>query len=277
MNIAESNMSLLQVKGENAKLFLQGQLTCDVNQINENNASWSGYCDQKGRLFSVFLIFYFQGDYFLWLPKDTATATQQELSKYARLSKVILENVSADFFCYLTQEINSHQQEKLIKQTIVDQDVKINLLNNITIIFAKKSLVLMNQIDQKKFSEELINYGIAKITEETMGLFTPHELNLPNINAVSFTKGCYRGQEIIARMEHLGKLKYVLAKGIMDFSPDLKPGDKIMDAENNKRGTLVNFIDINSSVMVLMVLHQENVSDLLLIHQKKVENIEVFL
>ena len=85
-----------------------------------------------------------------------------------------------------------------------------------------------------------IEAGIPHITAATSEKFTPHMLNLPELNAVSFTKGCFIGQEVVARTEHLGIVKRKLYQATIDSEQIPSPGDKLMDEKENEVGIVVN-------------------------------------
>ena len=146
----------LQVSGKDAFAFLQGQLTCDMNDITEIN-HLGALCNNKGRVIASFEI-QKSGDFFLLhLPATMINIILKTLNKYARFSDVEFK------------------------------EINLNL----------SPLDLLASIRQKS----------AVILPETSELYTPHELNYHLLNTISFNKGCYIGQEIIARMQYLGKLK----------------------------------------------------------------------
>jgi folate-binding protein YgfZ len=149
-------LATLQISGKDAFTFLQGQLTCDMNNITEVNHP-GALCNNKGRIIASFEIQKSGDDFLLHLPANMIAIILKTLNKYARFSEVEFK------------------------------EINLNL----------SPLDLLASIRQK----------IAVILPETSELYTPHELNYHELNYINFNKGCYIGQEIIARMQYLGKLK----------------------------------------------------------------------
>lgn len=177
----------INVMGQDAAKFLQGQLTCDVYALQDGQSTLGAYCNIKGKVESMFYLSKIADSYRLEMPTELIAAIITELKKYAVFSKVKIDTIS------------------IIATTTNDKEE----------ILAK----------------------IPAIYPATVGMFFPHDLNLPGLGAVSFTKGCYRGQEIVARMQHRGKLK----RGLYIFTTavtEINPGDAII-AGTKPAGTVV--------------------------------------
>ena len=105
---------------------------------------------------------------------------------------------------------------------------------------------------------ELIRAGIATIDESNSEQFTPHMLNLDKLGAISFTKGCYTGQEVVARTEHLGKSKRRLMRYRAD-ADGIVPGDKLSDGEREV-GTVVNVVGRDLLAVTPVDLHEQTLT-----------------
>lgn len=257
--------TLIRIKNTNAKTFLQGQLTCDVNKINELRASLGGYCELKGRLIASFRLFILQQDYYLALPADIANNCTKELQKYGMFSKVVIERGSDMNLLPIIvgdSEFNQALQEilSLAELPVTPNDViqaasfciirchgeqaryliagATNDISSITTKLTQAKLIASD--NQWQLAE--INAGIPTITADTIAQFTPHEVNLPRLDAVSFNKGCYRGQEIVARMHYRGKLKQHMYRASLngDQTLALHPGAALHTAEEKNTGYVVN-------------------------------------
>lgn len=182
---------LIKVSGLAAEKFLQGQLTCDVNVAKETFGCLGAHCNVKGRILFTFRLMYFEEIYWLSLPKSQVEMAMQSLKKYAVFSKVIIEEA--------------------YDQATIEQ---------IKNYFPAQETEQVNKLS-------LIQNGIAEIYPETCGQFTPHEINYHQLNAVSFDKGCYIGQEIVARMHYLGKLKTALTLINLKCSTPPQRGEKM--------------------------------------------------
>lgn len=120
-------------------------------------------------------------------------------------------------------------------------------------VFSKVTLSkLEKDLPQTDAKQEIIN-KIPCLYPQTVGMFFPHDLNLPALNAVSFTKGCYRGQEIVARMQHRGNLKRQLYVFTTDGAP-IKPGDEIRNLDNIVGNVVRVYQDESGSILGLAVI-----------------------
>jgi folate-binding protein YgfZ len=208
-----SHRGLLQVSGEGAKKFLQGQLTCNLDELNPGQSMLGAHCNPQGRIISFFRLF-LTNDYFLSMPKELIPIAQQALQKYAVFFKVKLEEVSST----------------------IPKDIE-------------ESTKLHKTLD--------ITRGIPAIYPETSEKFLPHELNLPQINAVSFNKGCYTGQEIIARMHYRGKSKTRLYRARVSTELTLQRGNDIY-VDSDSIGTLVDYCELEKNSYDLLFIAPEN-------------------
>lgn len=196
-------LGLIKIPGAQAEKFLQGQVTCDMREVNEQ-PHLAAYCDPKGRVQAIFRIFKYQEDYYLIVLRTLIPQLLNTLQKVAVFFKIKLEDVS---------DIHPHPA---LKRCPLPEGEGI------------KSWELLD-----------IKNGIPTVYPETVGLFTPHQLNLPQLNAVSFTKGCYIGQEIIARMQYLGKLKQQMYRINFNSTQLPTPGCKFVDQAKHEVGELV--------------------------------------
>lgn len=136
-----------------------------------------------------------------------------------------LELQDGEYYLYLHPDLLEPTLKELKKYSVFS---KVELSG-----IAKSLPEIINQTE-----EEAILAKLPQIYAQTIGVFFPHDLNLPELGAVSFTKGCYRGQEIVARMQHRGKLKRSLYLFSSDSDPHVNPGDAI-SANGTAAGTVV--------------------------------------
>lgn len=200
-------MYFLKISGDNAKNFLQGQLTCDVNQLHAGQSYLGAHCNQKGRVLFNFLLLHQDEHYYMKLPANMLETAKNRLEKFAVFSKVTIEPVSLD--------------------------------DNTEGLLATK--------------EKEIEMGFVTIYPETSGLFTPHELNYPQFeNMISFTKGCYTGQEIVARMQYLGKLKKHLYHATINTTSTDLLGCSVIDEDRQEVGLVADYAANTSSCLLVM-------------------------
>lgn len=211
----ENNMGLLIISGKNAKKLLQGQLTCDLDEVNSEVAKLGAHCNHQGRIISLFRIFLYNDAYYLFMPDALISLARLALQKYAIFYQVTFDE--------------------------------------------SKNFTIHNALDfyiQPNWKQAEIQQGVAMIYPETSELFLPHDLNLPKLHGVSFTKGCYTGQEIVARMEHLGKLKKSLKT--INITTDHIPQRGSTITHNNLHGILVDYAAYGQQNFLSLVLTQEH-------------------
>jgi folate-binding protein YgfZ len=262
-----NQFGLIACHGPDAEKFLQGQLTCDVTKINPTISSLGCACDQKGRVFATFRLFKANDTYFLSLPKSILSYTLNELKKFAAFSKVQLDDVSGKWqqLGLIASEESFNMTIHAVKQT---NDELIICLSEqpIRYLVVKPNLNTMEQENLTAINQwALLNIqqGIAEVEFNTIGQFTPHALNYPQLGGVDFKKGCYRGQEIVARMQYLGKLKQHLYHATASVEIKLEPGNKLYSATNNEVGEIVNVAknSENQYEMLVSILDAAKESD----------------
>jgi folate-binding protein YgfZ len=216
--------AIFSISGPDAKKFLQGQLTCDLEMIKENEWRLGAHCNPKGRVISLFNITLLNDAYYLRLPAEMLTTAMDALKKYAVFFKAKITEVTDT------------------PTLPIDTDTK----------------------------RDKIRKGIPDVYLATTGKYLPHELNLHQLGAVSLTKGCYTGQEIIARMHYLGKLKTHLYRATIN-KQNLHPGQdiqaiaSIVDASALEDGTSVALIltdDVTAKAGQLHIDHQPIIFEL---------------
>jgi folate-binding protein YgfZ len=232
-----SHFTAIVVDGQDAENFLQGQLTCDIREVQADQSRLSAYCNLKGRVTATCRVFKYDNHYYLWLPRSMQQIMLTQLKKYALFSKVtitLLDDNWISFGCAGKDVI------KIIQQVGVplSEGVMINI-SDITprIIFFAEINTAMKLWQQLAPHLKLvgadawrlldIQAGVATIYPETRELFTPQMLDYPKWQAVSFTKGCYLGQEIVARTEYLGRTKRQLCRVYTSSEQRPMPGDKL--------------------------------------------------
>jgi len=222
-----SELGLILVTGEDAENFLQNQFSNDIGQIDETRFQLSSYSTPKGRLLAIFQIVQISNGYLLITPLSLVESLLQRLQMFVIQAKVNLANASDHFARFALQteisKVTQHpllaQQEGQVSQGDSVISLQLNSVNN-----ENRYLLLCLSFDEAKslwdeFSQHLqvasfdawrlsdIKAGMPVIYPQTSEEFVLQMSNLDLLDGVSFKKGCYPGQEIVARMHYLGKLK----------------------------------------------------------------------
>ncbi len=208
------HLAVLTIKGNDASKFLQGQITCNINDLTENKSSLGAICNSKGRAITVFLLVKNGDSYLMVLPKELLTDVKSKLQKYVLRADVILTDSSDDLI------LIGQDHEELRPEP----DFATSHQENIAINFQNRSLIIADADKAQAYWEQQLKQGyqpqdsaewryldllsgIPWLSIETSEEFIPQMLNLDKLGAISFNKGCYTGQEIVARTHYLGQTK----------------------------------------------------------------------
>jgi tRNA-modifying protein YgfZ len=243
-----SHLGLIKVSGADALTFLQGQLTLDIASITEQRAGYAGYCSPKGRLLAHFLVWKSGDDYFLQLPHELLEPIQKRLKMYVLRSKVVLADLSNSLIRFglaspnavsIIKEVFGSAPSQSMEVVASSIGTAIALPNNRFEILAAddaaamwQSLVKQAQpVGEPVWRWLQIRAGIPEIYPATQEQFVPQMVNDDLIGAVSFQKGCYTGQEIVARMHYLGKSKRRMVGADVDAVEAAQPGDLVYSSQ----------------------------------------------
>jgi folate-binding protein YgfZ len=212
--MSNTQRGLIELRGQDSIKFLQGQVTCDLNQLSHDKAIRGCHCTPKGRVIFLFSAITKSDDCIVLATHpsivDTAMAS---LKKYAVFFNIEITDIS-------------------------DQDLAFD--------------AELNSLDR-------LRAGMADITLETTDQFIPQMLNLDLLDYISFKKGCYTGQEVVARAHYLGTVKRRMY--LMALSTDTVPvpGQTLSDEDGKQLGTIVNAqLNQHKQVEALAVLSTSN-------------------
>ena len=222
-----SDLTTLALSGDDALTFLQGQVTNDVTLLGSDKAHYSGYCSPKGRLLALFLAYRQAEAIHLQFNGELAEPIAKRLKMYVMRSKVKLDNIGDDIVKLGISGANAKQALSAFFSTIPALALELSHNENGTLIRLSGPLprfeIVCNTDSAKRIWSELkktcqpvgkaawewleIQAGIPDIALSTQEEFVPQMVNLDCLNGINFKKGCYTGQEIVARTHYLGKVK----------------------------------------------------------------------
>jgi len=196
-----SYLSVIRFNGVDAGSFLHSQLSADVQGLASGDSTFACYCEPKGRVIGLMLVYRNDEDYYVIMSaKLTATVTDR-LKIYVMRSKVNIEILSD--YSVSGLHTNEMQESALASSwTIELPDSGHSLIVTPHDLTAGTDTALQNEW---KISE--LHQGISWLSPDTSGQFLPQMLGFDELGAVNFRKGCYPGQEIVARTHYLGKVK----------------------------------------------------------------------
>ena len=247
-----SHEGLLLVSGEDAAAFLQGQLSNDVLALAEGDAQITSWCSPKGRMLVTPLLWKGKQGYFLQMPRSLQPAIQKRLQMFILRSKVTLTDLSADWVKIGVAGINSNALEANIHAVFgavpprvmssIHSDsgrvIRLSLTRFEIIASAENAIEIWKKLtpDVAKVGAgvwdlQAIRDGVVQVLPETQDQFVPQAANFELIGGVNFKKGCYPGQEIVARTQYRGILKRRLVRVHGESSELPKPGESIYAPE----------------------------------------------
>ena len=269
-------LTLLKITGDDAASFLQGQLTNDI-ELATKQWQYSGYCSPKGRLLALFTIWRNHDGIFALIDNSLVESTLKRLRMYVMRSKVVIEEVESHQYAILKPS-----QDELVKQGILSEEITnknnydfVTQSNNHCLFFDNRLLIIapspieietINQDKQQHWLQEDIKTGLPQVNEQSAELFIPQMLNLDILNGINFKKGCYTGQEIVARMHYLGKLKQRMFVCTLHSNKDDKnPSENIKAGDKIYKDTLMtaaagNIVSANHNI-ALAVLRLDSVEE----------------
>jgi len=250
-----SNYALIRVSGEGAESFLQGQLTCNVKLLNEKNDSILGaHCNNKGRIRALYRIFKHDSAFYLRCPAQHAEKALSFLQFYGKFSKVTFAILPAKGFGIILPKnghLPSDQHYNVLQVKGTDEWDRFEIYSNnpapaqtLTPDPLTEWLSTLPTISKDQWQLSEILAGIPEIWPETCEQFLPHYIGLPALGAVHFDKGCYIGQEIIARMQYRSKQqKYELRQVVLPLDnivpPALIHGDSLGPGDSLADGSVI--------------------------------------
>lgn len=267
---APADFSILKVSGTDASSFLQGQLTCNISELTETNSFFTAFCNAKGRTVCTLLIIKTGADFLLILPTELFGKVSQKMQMYIMRSEVQLNNVT-DELCFIGVNAQTANTLPSMPETdfAVAQNkqifIKFPLHGNRYLVIASPSQAISLWTDLTKtgftpchsnsWGEQDILAGIPWLTQDSSEEYIPQMLNIDKLGGISFNKGCYTGQEIVARTHYLGKAKRELFLAYCENNAEINSRIQIK-ANNNEQtiGKILSLIAKDGHIKMLIVI-----------------------
>ncbi len=265
---AIAHLSIISITGKDASQFLQGQLSCNINELTDSNSFFTAFSNAKGRTISTLLVLKQAENYILILPEELIEKVINKLRMYILRSEVKIQNVT--------------DESAIIGVTTTNPDLlpiqpktnfSISNSSEITIKFPSKdnrylivspvshAKILWTQLTQNKnlsicssntWRYQDISAGIPWLTETTSEQYIPQMLNIDKLGGISFNKGCYTGQEIIARTHYLGKAKRELF--LAEFNSTARLDNDIQIIKDNNQQSTGKVLSLQSNGQTIRLL-----------------------
>lgn len=270
-----SDYGMLSASGSDARSFLHAQLTNSLEGAAAQQAVLAGWCSAKGRLLATMLVIPWDGGFLLQLSADLAPAVRKRLSIFILRAKIKLDDESALWTQYGVQGTGAKALLQALGFSVpnlalgVCQDA-----GRIAIAISASRFIVLLPVDQtdafeqqigmpvqaasatSEWALEEIRAGRPVVTATTQEMFVPQMLNLHELGAIDFKKGCYPGQEIVARTQYRGELKRRMVYARLETAELIRPGQPLYsDAlPGQESGTVVNAVRHGSKWELLAVV-----------------------
>lgn len=271
-----SHLGLIKVVGEQGRSFIHGQVTTDISSLADDQWRWGAHCDPKGKMLASFRTFAIQDALFMLMPKDAIEVDLPQLQKYAVFSKATLSNASAEWTLLgvageqASQFVNKHFGDIQQELTLIENGAILKDAERFILVLtpdAAAALVAQSELsvfDASAWQALEIAAGYPNLAASHASQYVPQMCNLQAVNGISFNKGCYMGQETIARMKYRGGNKralYIL-RGHTSLQITLASGLEIAMEDSFRRGgQIIEFVQRGNQVLLTAVLPNDTAND----------------
>ena len=242
-----SYLGVIAARGADAETFMQGQFSNDVRLVTPEQSQMTAYCNPKGRMLAAMRLFQRGDRYLLSLPHSLLEPTLKRLRMFVLRSDVTLDDASDELArmgiagpgaeSLLGEQIPNLPGEP--DQVIQHDELTVIRINGVQPRFEIHGPAAPMQALWERFNDKArpvgyaawswldIMAGVPMILPENLEAFVPQMVNLHSLGGISFKKGCYTGQEVVARMHYLGKLKRRMYRAHVDVDTPPAPGDAL--------------------------------------------------
>ena len=265
--------SLLHLTGPDSLKFLQGQTTCDTRKVNAGNAASGAFCTPQGRVICDFLLCELGPEHFaLRMRRDIRERSSAAFGKYIIFSKAKLDASRDDWHCIAVWGEDAAEALREVFGAIPDKRFAAHTGQDFVVVqtddtgqefecFVATDTVeqrlarlstLMSLGTESDWRARQIAAGIARIEAPTVEEFVPQNLNYDLVGSISFNKGCYTGQEVIARLHYRGKAKRRTYLFEIAGTANCAPGAQVYTAGNAQGvGNVVNLAHVQGKTLLL--------------------------
>ncbi|WP_133408451.1 tRNA-modifying protein YgfZ [Parashewanella tropica] len=269
-----SHLGVIAAEGQQASSFLHGQVTADVAGLLQGNWVWGAHCDPKGKMLASFRLLQANEQYLMLMPKSTVAVDLPQLQKYAVFSQVTLNDASNQ---WVLIGVAGDKAEAFISERFGEITEKVTKIESGVLIKDNSRYIVLisSEVASKLFVDQTIYEssvwqaleiadGYPNVGANHSGEYVPQMCNLQALDGISFTKGCYMGQETVARMKYRGGLKralYIL-KGSVSTQLN-KDAFLEIELENGfrKAGNIIEYVQRGNDVQLTAVLANDTELD----------------
>ena len=263
-----SHFSVVRVKGDDAQGFLHNQFTNDVRRVSSERSELNSYCTAKGRMLSVFRLFQLEdGAYALRMPQEILEGFLKKLRMFVMMSKVEIEDASDSLIRFGVSGPGIDETLKSVVGAVPDAVNGVAHAGNLTLMripgphprfelygpeaemegLWTKLAKAAKPVGHDAWALLDVHAAIPTVYKGTVEAFVPQMTNMQLVEGVSFKKGCYPGQEIVARMQYLGNLKRRMYRAHTEAAERPLPGDAVFSAQSRSAQGTGKIVDARPS------------------------------
>ena len=295
------NTMIISLEGEQADSYLQGQITVNINKLDEKTARHFAHCDNKGKTWATGYVTRHMSKLLLVTNDDSGSHSLAQLNKYGVFSKVDIIDDSQSYNAYFisleaakTNEVNTalsqlfpgSEMTNLLESDSIDNGSLQKVESECGVAFCANTtrqglVVLLNDsgsqlintlietqsvpcYSQVVFDAIQIESVHASLQGEAVAEYVPQMINVQALNGIDFDKGCYMGQEVVARTRFLGKNKRAAYSFKLEENVNIKPGDTLEKqlGENWRiAGKVLNVATLDNETWFIAVLNNDTTSE----------------
>ena len=234
-----NHLTAVRFSGADAGNFLHNQLSADVLGLGDGDSTFACYCEPKGRVLALLLVQRVNDDYYVMISSQLTTAVCARLKIYVMRSKVTIDVLDK-------YSVAGLQADDIPAPPLASVAMSRLPGSNLWLLVTEHDIPVSNDRDlQQQWKLAELGLGVTWLNKATSGQFLPQMLGFDQLGAVNYRKGCYPGQEIVARTRYLGKVKRHprLLKCKLTVCP--QPMDKITlhDDEQTYEATVADYAD----------------------------------
>jgi len=253
------NFGFLAITGKDANKFLQGYTTCDLEDLTDSVTSMGAVCNLQGRMVTSFRTIRRQDGYLLRMDRELVGATREFLRKYIVFSKAEMTDLSDTISCYgvCGPIADAPDRRHRLHSTGNVHTLRVSAGERYEVWTdgPLPDLPATEALPLQSWWQSEIEDGIAWVTAATAGEFLPQMFDYHRLGGVDFDKGCYLGQEIVARMQYRGALKRQLHRGTASRAVAI--GDALLGEGERSAGTIVAAAD---AAFLAVVQSKDNIT-----------------
>ncbi|MEM7543436.1 MAG: hypothetical protein AAF384_17895 [Pseudomonadota bacterium] len=245
LKILRHDLGCVAFSGEDAGQFLHSLMCGECQKLELGETMLTGWCDPKGRVRYLLWLVRENDRWFVFLPLEQIETFIKQISMFVLMAKVAIDDISNDWGCLWLRTTTAQRPtlDKVAVHAMPDITKDANRLWLVTGSAGALGAVWQTLDAEPRGAESgtdlEIYYGLPSLRGETLGQFLPQELNLEWLGGLSFEKGCYPGQEIVARVKFRGRVKSRVAISTGNNIGTVAPDGKI-DIDGARVGTLLS-------------------------------------